>query len=826
MNSWNSLVLVAAAVMASVSCQVKETGITPDDTHTVTFLADQGQTKTYITGGDASAATFAWSEADCDNFSIYENDSEAIDYTASIDDDGRMVICAQFAGSAEYPSTYSAVFNGEVERDQTLREEGRYDERSEVLAAKTVVDASQDAVTFAFERVTAFNKVTLRGFAAGEAISSVKISADKALSGEYDYANGAWTSTAKSINLKQAESSSELPVPGQSICADADGRVTVLFSSIPVSEAALTISVTTAERQLEKVFAKPISLQQGSINSFSVMLEDVTGGDDGALTNSFVKVTSAPADWSGEYLIVYEDAAGSAKVFNGLDAAHDYVKASIADNAITLADGMAVVTIEAMTGGYSLKVSGGYLSGTSGSNKLNYSGSAQLNTISIAGNAEVTITSNTSVMRFNTTSGDSNDRFRYYKSSTTNFPLVNLYRKGAGASPAAPQVTTVAATEIGQTGATLSASYSGASAAPTELGFEWGTSSSALTNELYVDSGSATSGNFSKVLSSLAEGTTYYFRAYIVVAGKTYYGPVKSFTTGYSSVVPGDNTAYGSSWLAGYEIPATTASVSFDDVQYAGYYCNSTVSESYGDTKACIYNTTSASQRIVTHTFSYNGKVLPTYSMLYDENKHCALWEAFVMGGDDYRDKNVGRNDSWGYDPALPSSWQPYLKSSYSGYTRGHAIASNYRQTTTAQNKQTFYYSNMTPQASALNSGSWNVLENKVKGLGDQTTGTSRLYVVTGPVFGSGYKTCADASGMACPVPTQYYKCIMLCTFNANGSMATCKAAGYLFVHDGTSAPRQDVTVDAVEALTGFDFFANVPDSLESAAEASAYKFF
>ena len=143
--SVNKFMVIASVAMTISACEVTEAGIVPEGTHTVTFLADQGQTKTYITGGDTSAATFAWSEADCDNFSIYENDSEAIDYTASIDDDGRMVICAQFAGSAEYPSTYSAVFNGEVERDQTLREEGRYDERSEVLAAKTVVEATQDA---------------------------------------------------------------------------------------------------------------------------------------------------------------------------------------------------------------------------------------------------------------------------------------------------------------------------------------------------------------------------------------------------------------------------------------------------------------------------------------------------------------------------------------------------------------------------------------------------------------------------------------------------------------------------------------------------------
>ena len=376
-------------------------------------------------------------------------------------------------------------------------------------------------------------------------------------------------------------------------------------------------------------------------------------------------------------------------------------------------------------------------------------------------------------------------------------------------------MTTADATGIGQTGATLSATYSGASETPREVGFEWGTSASNLSNEAYVDMGSGTSGSFSTELTGLSSSTTYFYRAYILVGTeKYYYGEIKSFTTrDATSPENGDAEAYAASWLGHYEVPATSVSLS------TGQVSHSKVQETYGSTNAYIYNTSSSTQRIVTHTFSYNSKEVSNYTMLFDAGKKCALWAAFEMDNTDHPDNNVGRKESWSTDPAIPSDWQ--MSGTYSdSYTRGHQVASNDRQTTTDQNKQTFYYSNMTPQTSALNSGIWNTHEGKVQGLLTSLSSTEKIYVVTGPVFESGYKTTSD--GYA--IPTKYYKCIMKCTFNSSGTMTAAVGAGYIFNHESPS--QTNTTIDAVEKLTGFDFFANVPDNLETNAEKEAYSFF
>ncbi len=153
---------------------------------------------------------------------------------------------------------------------------------------------------------------------------------------------------------------------------------------------------------------------------------------------SYVKVTSAPADWSGDYVLVYENSATSAYVWTGVDLANCYTEKTISNNSIA-DDGMVSITIASMTGGYSIKVNGGsnngkYISGTSGSNKINFVTNASLNTIAFETEG-VTITSNTSVMRFN--SASDNMRFRYFKSGTySSQQPVQLYKKtGSAATP-------------------------------------------------------------------------------------------------------------------------------------------------------------------------------------------------------------------------------------------------------------------------------------------------------------------------------------------------------------------------------------------------------
>ena len=154
----------------------------------------------------------------------------------------------------------------------------------------------------------------------------------------------------------------------------------------------------------------------------------------GAATASYVKVTSEPDDWSGDYLIVYEDEDGST-AFNGssndLNSSGNYIDVTISGDKIVsnASTNAAKVTIAQIDGGYSIATANGtYIGGASGLNKMDYRDEAILNTISLEDDS-AKIVSNTSTLRFNTSwSG-----FRYYK--TMSQQPVQLFKLTGGSAP-------------------------------------------------------------------------------------------------------------------------------------------------------------------------------------------------------------------------------------------------------------------------------------------------------------------------------------------------------------------------------------------------------
>ncbi|MCC8129236.1 MAG: hypothetical protein LIO51_04790, partial [Clostridiales bacterium] len=161
------------------------------------------------------------------------------------------------------------------------------------------------------------------------------------------------------------------------------------------------------------------------------VLPVTAAAEDESTTYTWTKVTSAPDDWSGEYLLVYEADSTTAYVFDGTTSANDYVEASISSSTIT-ADKTNAVTLETVDGGYVLKnASGSYLYQSADSNGIatsaNQSTAANYPlTVSVTEDGVDLELSSGPHMRFNVASDQM--RFRYYKSSTyTNQQAVTLY---------------------------------------------------------------------------------------------------------------------------------------------------------------------------------------------------------------------------------------------------------------------------------------------------------------------------------------------------------------------------------------------------------------
>lgn len=129
---------------------------------------------------------------------------------------------------------------------------------------------------------------------------------------------------------------------------------------------------------------------------------------------SYKKVTEAPADWSGTYVLVYENSETEAYVWTGVDAVNCFTKATIENGKIS--GEFVTLTIAALENGYSILLNGGtnngkYVYRSSSSNGLNIDGTQGLNTISINGNA-VEIVSSETTLKFNKSIDQL--RFRYF----------------------------------------------------------------------------------------------------------------------------------------------------------------------------------------------------------------------------------------------------------------------------------------------------------------------------------------------------------------------------------------------------------------------------
>ena len=217
----------------------------------------------------------------------------------------------------------------------------------------------------------------------------------------------------------------------------------------------------------------------------------------------------------------------------------------------------------------------------------------------------------------------------------------------------------------------------------------------------------------------------------------------------------------------------------------------------------------------------------PSFSLSYNREKGTPNWVSWHL--ENQWTGSLPRNDTFRADPAVSPDWYRVQSTDYfaSGFDRGHMTPNADRDNPASipLNQETFLMSNMVPQAPNNNQGPWADLENFLRTL----LPANEVYVVAGPagVGGSGDNGPADtiASGKV-TVPAFTWK-VALVIPNGDDDLSRINAAARTIavIMPNQNSINSDwqtylTTVDAVEALTGYDFFANVPDAVENSIEA------
>ena len=357
--------------------------------------------------------------------------------------------------------------------------------------------------------------------------------------------------------------------------------------------------------------------------------------------------------------------------------------------------------------------------------------------------------------------------------------------------PDGPAFGTPSATNVTASGATLSCGFAfEQSTADYTLYFEYRPVSDGSYTQKSVTAGT---GVKSVTLSGLAASTAYEFRLCAEWQGERYVSGMGRFTTSSSE---GGLTAYAG-WA---ELPIEKGD---PDLYYAHHICPD---------------------------FRVDGHLARNYTVCFSGEHHCPVWVAAPRHAC-YEIEGTDRTDAYGKDPDIPSNIQYNSKSTGGSCNKGHMLGSAERLVTRAVNRQVFYYTNIAPQYSSnfnTGGGAWNNLEAFVDGQVCADT----TYVVIGTYF----ETFTDAYGKSCSPatisyggrndvtrPSMFYYLILRSKSGRTGksiydlSAGDLKCAAFVLRHNmekGHQPQAKDMmSVSDIEQLTGFTFFANVPNA-------------
>lgn len=153
------------------------------------------------------------------------------------------------------------------------------------------------------------------------------------------------------------------------------------------------------------------------------------------------------------------------------------------------------------------------------------------------------------------------------------------------------------------------------------------------------------------------------------------------------------------------------------------------------------------------------------FALRHDNTRKAPLWVEYLLTRDhafgctSEKCLCLGRLNYFGQDPELKklkgigASKQDYEDS---GYDRGHNAPAGDMAWGEQVRKESFYFSNMAPQLSSLNSGPWRQIEKIVRAWAAQR---GALLVVTGPIYDEHpAKLTKQTVGVA--VPTKFYKVV------------------------------------------------------------------
>ncbi len=207
------------------------------------------------------------------------------------------------------------------------------------------------------------------------------------------------------------------------------------------------------------------------------------------------------------------------------------------------------------------------------------------------------------------------------------------------------------------------------------------------------------------------------------------------------------------------------------------------------------------------------------YVLAYDSSRKIPHWVSWELNSSYIGSQ--ARLDNFRPDDTLPSGMPQASLADFSGsgYDRGHMCPSGDRTASAAANGQTFYLSNMVPQAANNNQGPWEKLETYCRTLASQG---KELFIISGGAGSNG------TVGAGVVVPNSTFKVVAVLDHVGQGPAdvtTSTRLIGIVMPNDDSQIAKADdwkpyrVSVRSIESLSGLNFLSDVAQATQDTIE-------
>ena len=232
------------------------------------------------------------------------------------------------------------------------------------------------------------------------------------------------------------------------------------------------------------------------------------------------------------------------------------------------------------------------------------------------------------------------------------------------------------------------------------------------------------------------------------------------------------------------------------------------------ETDAAYEKNSSARKGIELPAYSSNDMIVEHKSFIlsYNTEHNTPNWVAWSLTGA-HANGSLSRSKKFWADEKIPTryrvNWYEYKES---GYDRGHMCPAGDNAWNAEAMHDCFYMSNMCPQEHELNNGSWKKLEEACR----RWAVTEKcIYICCGPIY-KGNSHSHIGQDHRIDVPEGFFKVVLSLRKGKE------KAIGFYYENNERNQSMRKVatTVDAIEKMTGYDFFHALDDNLEKKVES------